>query len=607
MINNIHMSSKPEKLENKPSEYLKVDETIKLVQLPESASLPIVKDTQEKTEWVKLELISNPDFLNAYPKIADRFSKLTNPSLNEQDIENWDKIHITFTHNGVFNKSLYLNTTAGQCLPAKIRSVEVNWERFTRLHNSISWEFYNSQNKRLTIHEGTKLGIQKCISHAEVSNLEKIETHFQWIEREIYTFAIRKWIDPDILKLVAKDNIINIDDASKRSIELELYATEISRGLSRESFIPWEKYSLNLSAKILKNMLPAGWESKLKEYWYGQSEITEYVENNYFARNIFGLGSLSAEYESGSRWVYAYNPDDNNTWYPSYWTYQMHRDSFNDFCEKHDIEPRNKEGWDNAVKLFGIKEFQAREYQFIKETHYDAMMNQISLRWASQFSNVLKNVIWSTAVQHGPNKSSIISLINNFSEFTPGDIASETELINLIYEKRMSIYPEGASRYKDELRTALKQLNNSLPYELSSPIEISDSWTTLCSKTARLNLEKLWIEVHQWASAFDSMRMYDEQELSSIQHIPADANVIDIFSAALNPNNHSYWHRSAAYKMNWEWFVLDPYTRFPSRVWWTHEQRRKPIPLAEFMQIRNIHAVVYHSVSPTKNSNDLYS
>ncbi len=595
------MSQKLETQAGNAPQNEQITDVVKMAELPKSKSLPIVKAAQERTEWVKLEVISNEDFLKVYPNISDRFAKLTNPSLKGNEIKAWNNINITFTHNWVFNKELYLNTTAGQTLPAQIRSVNVKWEIYTRLHNSINWEFYNANNKRLTIHEGSKLGIENMISQEELTQLETVDTNLEWIEREIYTVAMRKWVDADVLKLVAMHNIKNISDTQKRSVELELYATEISRNLSREKVTKWEKYSLNLSAKIFKNMLPAGWESSLETYGYEKWEIAEYVENNYFARNIFGLGSLSAEYESGSRWAYAYNPDDNDTWYPSYGTYQMHRDTFDDFCEKHNINPQNKEGWDNAVKLVGLKEFQRKEHEFIKETHYDVMMNQITLVWASQFSLVLKNVIWSTAVQHWGNKSSIISLINNFTDFIPWDTQSEKELIENIYAKRMGLFPAGASRYKNEMRTALRQLNNSLPYELSSPIEISESGTTLCSKTARLNLEKLGIQAPRWASAFDSMRLYPEARLATLGHIPTDANAIDIFSSALNPKNSSYWHRAVAFKTSWNWFVLDPYTRTPWREWWSREQLRKPIPLDDYSAKRNIHWVVYHSVE-----NDMY-
>ena len=144
---------------------------------------------------------------------------------------------------------------------------------------------------------------------------------------------------------------------------------------------------------------------------------------------------------------------------------------------------------------------------------------------------------------------------------------------------------------------------DSLPHQISNPIERSGSWTTLCSKTARLNLAKFGIRAPRWASAFKSMNMYPRQKLSTINNIPHNANVADIFSYALNRENSQYGDRAAAYKASWEWFVLDPYTRFPSRKWWTYEERRKPIPLEEYKQVRNIKSVVYYNVNTNSNEN----
>jgi len=58
-------------------------------QLPDSVTWPITDRVQERVEWEKLALISNRDFLKTYTSISDRCSKITNPSLQENDIVTW--------------------------------------------------------------------------------------------------------------------------------------------------------------------------------------------------------------------------------------------------------------------------------------------------------------------------------------------------------------------------------------------------------------------------------------------------------------------------------------------------------------------------------------
>ena len=81
---------------------------------------------------------------------------------------------------------------------------------------------------------------------------------------------------------------------------------------------------------------------------------------------------------------------------------------------------------------------------------------------------------------------------------------------------------------------------------------------TYCSRTARKNLERLWIKNPvQWASARDSFNSYWK---NPEQFPPTDPNatVFDLYCDA-SPKNRKYWHRSVWVKIDWDWFVLDPY------------------------------------------------
>jgi hypothetical protein len=110
------------------------------------------------------------------------------------------------------------------------------------------------------------------------------------------------------------------------------------------------------------------------------------------------------------------------------------------------------------------------------------------------------------------------------------------------------------------------------------------SWTsTLCSQTARLNLEKMWaIWVTHW-NAFDAWR----QMWSPKQPFPpkGDWNIraIDLFVASKS----QYWHRAAAFIKDWEWFVLDPYRNWKSTT---------PISAKEYMAKNQVVGAYHYSL-----------
>lgn len=167
------------------------------------------------------------------------------------------------------------------------------------------------------------------------------------------------------------------------------------------------------------------------------------------------LWSLSAKYESSKKWPYAYNPNDNGHG-PSYGTYQMNTrvGVYKAFIRRHGISPGRK-WWNAAIKKYGAKRFRSMEHAFIKEKNYDPMMRRITIKNKSRFSNAMKQVIWSVAVQHGGGHKNLISIINR-SWVIPGNTASEAQLIKSIYHQRSKIWPAGVKiRYTQERKTAL--------------------------------------------------------------------------------------------------------------------------------------------------------
>jgi len=121
------------------------------------------------------------------------------------------------------------------------------------------------------------------------------------------------------------------------------------------------------------------------------------------------------------------------------------------------------------------------------------------------------------------------------------------------------------------------ELLNFIPAEYSYPIERSSSWTTLCSRTARLNLSKLGISnPSTWWSAREA---WQNLWSPTDNFPPKDENVkvADIYLDAKSSKNKQYGHRVAAFKKEWQWFVLDPYYK----IFWN---TRKPILAEEYIK-----------------------
>lgn len=115
---------------------------------------------------------------------------------------------------------------------------------------------------------------------------------------------------------------------------------------------------------------------------------------------------------------------------------------------------------------------------------------------------------------------------------------------------------------------------------ISYPVERSASGTTLCSRTARLNLWRLWVpSPNGWPSARAAFEAYGGTPDTNFPTSPAAANATraDIYLDA-SPRNRQYGHRAAAFKENGNWFVLDPYYNIPP-----HGNTRQPIPVADYM------------------------
>lgn len=152
-----------------------------------------------------------------------------------------------------------------------------------------------------------------------------------------------------------------------------------------------------------------------------------------------GLGGLSARYESsGSPGAIGY--DSTGGW--SYGTYQLAHNNALSFVQQspyaRDFQgltfnsPEFRKRW-QEVAARDPQGFAQAQHDFISRTHF-APQEQILSQGGidvSTLSPVLQNVVWSTAVQHGPNTPIVLNAIRSV-----GPNASEADKIRAIYAAR---------------------------------------------------------------------------------------------------------------------------------------------------------------------------
>ncbi len=370
-----------------------------------------------KYDTEKLKTISSKDFLSLIEN--ERLQYVTKDNVDGNSLSSGSVKDIAFSFDqdwdGQLNKELYMLTTAGQVLPKEVREVTKDWEKYIRVW--LKWEFFNWE-KRLTIHDKTNITINKIWTPDELNNLEQenLKKYNEFVEKnsefndEKYKNAIVEALEKDIepktfLKVLSRrlEEFEKINTFEK--IDLEMISTELAK-ISGSN-----KSDLESTSKVLRRLTPTTWQESLKDLWFKEEEVKQYV---------------------------AKNPDN------------------------------------------------------------------------SKFS------FW--------------------------------------------------------------EIDSYTPAEYSFPAERSDSWTTLCSRTARKNLANLWVkwDINQWSSAKASFDIYGWDVLAFPPKWETDSKVADLYLDA-SPKNKDYGHRVAAFKEWNQWFVLDPYYK----IW--NWDTRLPIPAEQYV------------------------
>lgn len=154
------------------------------------------------------------------------------------------------------------------------------------------------------------------------------------------------------------------------------------------------------------------------------------------ALNGSQIGSLSAKYESGG------NPGaigyDSTGGY-SYGTYQLAHNNAQRFVAESPYAqqfagiPFNSAAFQQKWKEIAAKDpqgFAAAQHDYIAKTHYEPVINRIASMGVdpNKLSQTVKDVIWSTAVQHGPGSKIVDQAIASARD--------EKDLIQKIYQLR---------------------------------------------------------------------------------------------------------------------------------------------------------------------------
>ena len=203
------------------------------------------------------------------------------------------------------------------------------------------------------------------------------------------------------------------------------------------------------------------------------------------------LGKLSERYETGGRGPGVVSTGAGDAGGASYGSYQMTSKPGGGTVKRFVSQPdfpfratfaglvpgtaQFTAAW-KQLALSNRDEFQASQHDYIKKTHFDPLVKKIIDDNGVNVltcSHALQDVIWSTAVQHGPGTNVPGVALRNIKT-RPGAPSFDSDFIKAIYGERGRKNPNGslarfgrnspkvqqgvAQRFRDEQRDALAML-----------------------------------------------------------------------------------------------------------------------------------------------------
>ncbi len=199
------------------------------------------------------------------------------------------------------------------------------------------------------------------------------------------------------------------------------------------------------------------------------------------------LGKLSEKYESGNRGPGTVSDGVGDPGGVSYGTYQLaskvgRADAFvkkyygKDFVGlKAGTDEFTKRWKELAAKdADGLR---ANEHEYIKDTHYDPQVAKLAKELkldVSKRSAAFRDVVWSTAVQHGPNTDVIVKAAGTLlTEGKKIDAVTDEDLIRAVYAERGRKTEDGKlARFKGVSEKWIPALTKRFESELKDALEM---------------------------------------------------------------------------------------------------------------------------------------
>ncbi|MDQ7008665.1 MAG: N-acetylmuramidase domain-containing protein [Candidatus Gracilibacteria bacterium] len=217
-----------------------------------------------------------------------RVKLCTRQKINIEDIMDGEVSSLIFDFKfggEKMNKDIYLNTTAGQLLPAEVKTVIKDGVVYFR--SGQLGEFFTENNKRLTIHQDTHITISNLQSTEDVLKENKIikvklgidlnlEKNNLSNEELIKLEASLRGIDPEFA-FIAFGDILEETSEEKREYILENMLTEFDRirGYYKLDNKINDKLDDNSALRLFYNLDSSNYEKNSKKYGIDESKITK--------------------------------------------------------------------------------------------------------------------------------------------------------------------------------------------------------------------------------------------------------------------------------------------------------------------------------------------
>lgn len=256
------------------------------------------------------------------------------------------------------------------------------------------------------------------------------------------------------LKALKKDPYIKSKTIEAGNNGVEIIDTILgeleSFGIGQTSYESLDEFTRNASQEELnqfnglKKLYPNGTPQELWDI-YQEENFNQPVSGGpnslMEAGMLGGLGRLSAQFESsGDPGIIGYDKKGGL----SYGIYQLAHSNAQDFVNQSSYKntfagiPFNSKAWQNKWKEVAKRDpegFGQAQHDYIARTHYTPQVNKLARSGINvgRYSPVLQDVIFSTAVQHGPETDVVEKAFSKV-----GRNATEKELIKAIYNERWS-------------------------------------------------------------------------------------------------------------------------------------------------------------------------